>query len=413
MPSKGNLDAKVSLIFLDSSEIVYRTPTTDPWFAATRPLVDKGNGDAGYLADQPASVIACTTRVTICKPDSHGVGDCISAFDEQGLSSTLKTIWSDTKQAAAVEGAIWYINRGRVFDSDIFYQTSGLPTLMTQWSIDGVVQTDNITSDKWQAEMEYAFQASLSSIQAASVELASGSLQWEYLNEGPQQSVCNPPDPDSACRTVCQNQKVRSQRYYSFSVVGICIILCLGGLLIIVGYWIEWITSLAEKWLCVGKRRSRKHNSLLMNTEGSSQAYSRAEWNATSTLQLQRLAHEALGATTWSRTNEAVPITKNGEKLGVLDISDAYHPVLRHNPTFESTDRDDREELPRKRDPQVVVHRTVTEDESWQSSHASDQMSFLPKHDRSERHVHGDDESFQSNQRRDQQHETYAMHQLT
>ncbi|XPT04365.1 hypothetical protein M3J09_013444 [Ascochyta lentis] len=246
VPSMNNQDAKVSLLFLDSSNVIYNIPTSDPWFAASQVLPAYYPGHRVYSADQPASVIACTTRVSICKPGEHSTEDCAGAFDHRGLTPALRALWKNTEQAASVEGAIWYINRGKIFDSDVFYQTPGLPALMSQWSVDGITQTDNITSDRWQSELEHAFQASLAALQAAAVELASGSLQWEYLPLGPYDSVCNPPKPNGACRKVCKTQKINSPKHHSFSVLGICIILFLGGLLIVVGYWIEWCTSLAE-----------------------------------------------------------------------------------------------------------------------------------------------------------------------
>jgi hypothetical protein len=53
--------------------------------------------------------------------------------------------------------------------------------------------------------------------------------------------------------------------------------------------------------------------------------YSQAEWQAGSTLQLQRLAHENLGLGTWTRTDEAIPVTEPGDALGVLDVTNTKH----------------------------------------------------------------------------------------
>jgi hypothetical protein len=46
--------------------------------------------------------------------------------------------------------------------------------------------------------------------------------------------------------------------------------------------------------------------------------YGRLEWDSNSYLDLQRLAHQALGIGTWSRSRTGVPITAPGEKLGVV-----------------------------------------------------------------------------------------------
>lgn len=53
--------------------------------------------------------------------------------------------------------------------------------------------------------------------------------------------------------------------------------------------------------------------------------YSYCEWQAGSTLQLQRLAHENLGLGTWTRTDEAIPVTEPGDTLGVLEVTDSKH----------------------------------------------------------------------------------------
>lgn len=54
-------------------------------------------------------------------------------------------------------------------------------------------------------------------------------------------------------------------------------------------------------------------------------AYAHAEWKAESTLQLHRLAHENLGLGTWTKTDEAIPVTHVGDTLAMLDVRDAKH----------------------------------------------------------------------------------------
>jgi hypothetical protein len=67
----------------------------------------------------------------------------------------------------------------------------------------------------------------------------------------------------------------------------------------------------------------------LVRKRSSRDAYSRLEWCTNGTLQLQRLAHEELGLGTWKSCIQDVPVTLAGEKLGLLDITEADHPVLR------------------------------------------------------------------------------------
>jgi hypothetical protein len=59
--------------------------------------------------------------------------------------------------------------------------------------------------------------------------------------------------------------------------------------------------------------------------------YAYAEWQAGSTLQLQRLAQEGVGAGTWINATDAVPTTSPGDTLAVVDLTDRRHPRLAHS----------------------------------------------------------------------------------
>jgi hypothetical protein len=96
--------------------------------------------------------------------------------------------------------------------------------------------------------------------------------------------------------------------------------------------------------------------------------YASAEWNTTTTIQLQRLAHEALGLGHWSRVDHLTPVTLPGEKLGVLDIRDAKHPLLKPPPDWK---RNVVRDL-RRQDTELTV---VEEEKAW----ASDGPPFKSK----------------------------------
>jgi hypothetical protein len=53
------------------------------------------------------------------------------------------------------------------------------------------------------------------------------------------------------------------------------------------------------------------------------------EWSATNILQLQRLAHEEAGYGKWDGCGGDVPVTRDGKDLGLLDVEDVDHPVLK------------------------------------------------------------------------------------
>lgn len=72
--------------------------------------------------------------------------------------------------------------------------------------------------------------------------------------------------------------------------------------------------------------------------------YAYAEWQAGSTLQVQRLAHESLGVGTWLNATGTVPVTQFEEKLAILDISNPGHARL-VRPSVELTEVDQKDEL--------------------------------------------------------------------
>ncbi|KAF9697639.1 hypothetical protein EKO04_004170 [Ascochyta lentis] len=77
-------------------------------------------------------------------------------------------------------------------------------------------------------------------------------------------------------------------------------------------------TLLARKTMV----NNRQHAELPLNHWQSEQ------WQAGSTLQLQRIAHENLGLGIWKRTDEAVPVTRADDLLGVFDTKNLRHARL-------------------------------------------------------------------------------------
>lgn len=117
---------------------------------------------------------------------------------------------------------------------------------------------------------------------------------------------------------------VRSSGHYSFSTWILAIILILGAIMMFLALFIEEIFA----WLCRHERFQRLDKL----------RYGQMEWHTNSTLQMQRLAHERLGAGTWKNGAGAVPVTGYGETLGVIDISDTKHPRLIHPNSASSSD---------------------------------------------------------------------------
>lgn len=95
--------------------------------------------------------------------------------------------------------------------------------------------------------------------------------------------------------------------------------------------------------------------------------YQRLEWIVNETLQLQRMAHEEIGAGTWSGTAESLPITEKGERLAILDVSDEKHPQLVYVPQCENENK-----LASTPDAQHSSSTEVTQLETPESFHPND-----------------------------------------
>ncbi|KAH8696936.1 hypothetical protein GQ44DRAFT_733494 [Phaeosphaeriaceae sp. PMI808] len=301
IPQLDRSDAQVSLLFLDASDVINRNKTEDPWFAATT----RGpyDGIKVYVADEPSGVLGCATQRFWCNPQLPEDTRCINFFEAGGMDH-LSKLWADPVDRAIVRGAMAPLNNKQSSLLEAFYRIPGLPSLLSRVTLIGPFQLDEIPSNRWQSEIEYTFQAGLAATQSMLVEAARGGFFWGLLD-------CT--GEDGVCIRKCKNQKIKSSRYYSFSVLGLSVILFVGGFIMILGLFIESVAG------CMGRLRRRK---------GSRSAYTRLEWQANSTLQLQRLAHEPLGFGTWSRTMENVPVTAAGELLGVFNIADKRHPRL-------------------------------------------------------------------------------------
>ena len=111
-------------------------------------------------------------------------------------------------------------------------------------------------------------------------------------------------------------KRARSSRHYSFSVLGLSIILIVGGIIQLVALCLDKLLALLFAF--------RHH----YGYGDADFEYAYAEWQAGSILQLQRLAQEGVHAGKWSRATALVSLTGPGDALAVLDLSNREHPRL-------------------------------------------------------------------------------------
>ncbi|KAF2143116.1 uncharacterized protein K452DRAFT_317357 [Aplosporella prunicola CBS 121167] len=321
IPGLWRADGDLSVNFLSANGIINLYKIDDPWFKATTPGIhvnilgshrnDNGSSLTTYVQDEAASPMACLERQQLC-------------FTPPGQSTQICTDLGPTNDL--VLGILAKLSRGS-FQERVgwFYAV-----LTTPWNIIATMRSElqgsqllaryhralngqgALPSNQWQLEMQYWFASILASVQQAFVRAATGSPSRDL-----DQYLHPPKSPEG--REMCKNQKIRSKAYASFNMFGLIFVVTFGAVITLISYSIEPIME------CLYRRSKHRDG------------YAYLEWVSNSTLQTQRMAHQSVGAGTWSKATDMVPLTEAGNKLATLDLQDPEQPVLRRsNGTFAS-----------------------------------------------------------------------------
>jgi hypothetical protein len=209
--------------------MTFFTPVNDPWFEATQGPVNRSSQLGPmqvYLSNQPARAMACVQQYQFCNPSLKQNGSCtplLGIFEVATVA--LTTIFSQPKER---ETFLWSA-------SAITHMASGLSELAYTMNGAALLASDSLStygqyalpSNQWELEVEHWFKFTLADLQRAILDQATGST---VLEAG---QIHSPPDTAEA-RTVCGNQKIRSDSYTSFNVLGIVLIFSIGGLVMLV-----------------------------------------------------------------------------------------------------------------------------------------------------------------------------------
>lgn len=178
-----------------------------------------------------------------------------------------------------------------------------------------------LPDNQWQLEAESWITGALASLQDVFVEAANG------IPEALEDFRQPPPANETVTLNLCANQKIVSNGYSSFNVLGLSLILILGVAIIILDIGLEptiaWYQS----------RKYRKYQlqdqSYGRDEKVAHPLYGAIEWSQTSIMQLQRMAHEESGYGDWSNCNRDVPVTEPGQLIASLDLRKVNHPSLK------------------------------------------------------------------------------------
>ncbi|OJD29668.1 cytochrome p450 protein [Diplodia corticola] len=307
IPELRYYDGDIKIFFLSSNFVAFAKETDDPWYSAHSELLEVGTIQATgtistYAGDEPASPLACVSQYQFCNPNLPSDKQCTALGPMGDAFGGITNLRLSRTQEAMIE---WYLP---VLDSDIaqVIMNLGITGLTARYGLTYGVQGP-LPNGQWQIDVEYWFTVWLAYMQGSMVLYATGPSNPEMMAwvDTPKNEVE---------RSICRNQKIVTTAYTSFNTFGLCLTFIVGCIIIVFSYTIEPLAS----WI---QKRRRFDN------------YSRLEWCANETLQLQRMAHEGLGVGTWHHGAEAIPYTDNGERLATLNLANPEHPRLEAPPT--------------------------------------------------------------------------------
>ncbi|KAI0513189.1 hypothetical protein F5B22DRAFT_277829 [Xylaria bambusicola] len=302
-------DGDAYIFYLSGNGVQFTEKSMDTWYRAIKPTAAiyspaSNSTHQPFIFDEAASPLSCVEQHQFCYealPKGKQCGPLASLVDS--FSAAFDMSPSD----AALGNLVWVIDQTSGTSISEVINTLGAHALTSQRNLIAGNQGP-IPANQWQQDVTHWWATSLAVQQSNFIENVVGPSDarlYPYVT----------PPQDS---TVCSNQKIRNTAYTSFSVFGLYVLFLSGILLIIISYSIEPILS------CFHRR-------------GKYSQYKYLEWVTNESLQLHRLAHEGIGWGTWSRATEDVPITKQGQVLGCLDITEPLHPRL-YTPTSSLED---------------------------------------------------------------------------
>ncbi|KAF2870603.1 hypothetical protein BDV95DRAFT_495673 [Massariosphaeria phaeospora] len=297
-------DGDVSMFFLAANDVRFFEPVEDAWFSARTVAEDsevsnsKGSHQY-YMRDDPARVVACMEKYQFCNPLLAANSSCTPLG---GIRQALEAASGLFKDESDRKRFLWSVS-AIVSMASGFAEIGGYlgSAALQARSMLAIGLQSRLPNNQWELELENWFQLTLADVQRAILEQATG----------PSAAFIRPlyiPPNSTEARSVCGNQKIRSDSYTSFNLLGLVLVFTLGVLIMVASLVLPAIVAHIQ----------RRRN-----------PYRRLEWIVNDTLQLQRLAHEAVGAGTWTGACDDYPTTVRGEVLAELDWTDPEHPRLK------------------------------------------------------------------------------------
>ncbi|KAL9095819.1 MAG: hypothetical protein Q9165_001816 [Trypethelium subeluteriae] len=369
-PEISRVDADTGIFFLSANSIIFAAPVDDPWYSAHKGPFNvtfygtnayDPDGGSSWFADYPATALGCTYQAQYCNPllpAQQGCSPLMGLYstaldpldtDRGGLSS-----WFQGSQLDRLNS---FLDILAEFTSDLgsILDTLGVAALKGRSTFSDASQGP-LSSNQWQLDVESWSAIQLATIQRTMIEFANGP-DWPNIEQYLESPLKNGTDAE---RDLCISQKILSTDYTSFSTLGLILTFVIGIIFIVISYSLEWILP----WV---QRHWRWDN------------YALTEWSTNGTLQLQSLAHEGVGAGTWTREIGCVPTTRPKELLAKLDLSDPAHPLLKAAP--RTSDEPAEAESDGKKDASSSAEEADNSSTAPSTAPGRDTMVSAPVHD--------------------------------
>ena len=246
-----------------------------------------------YTSDRYVNVMGCIDQHQFCNP---ATGNCTELTASDPVFRAIPTIGLNEAQTAT---ATRLGVSGLLMSTYFSVEPRGVSAFRASETIHDVVQIA-LPDNQWILEVSSWFGVSLARLQQKAVQYATGpSYDIEVEKPRTKEEI-----------NMCKNQIIRSPGgTISFSVLGLCIIFIIGGILIVTSLVIDTLVGFIRRQL-----DWKKYKSL--------------QWTLDEKLQLQRLAYEEAGQGHWDGCSGSVPVMKKDDRIGVPKHVNDLHPRL-------------------------------------------------------------------------------------
>ncbi|GAP90397.2 hypothetical protein SAMD00023353_4900340 [Rosellinia necatrix] len=318
IPELFRPDGDASIMFLEGNGVAFNQRMDDDWYRATIPGANisspiKDGITVYYTPEEAASPLGCFEQYQFCFADQcgplasfndaivesapivHSTPDMIQPGSQiTGNRAAMSLIWLATVIGASFRNGASVVGK------------LGPSSLASQSSLSRGIQFVTSPQEQWKKDVENWFNISLATLQSGFISTvirpSDANLEKAIL-----------PPTDDFQKGLCDSQKIRSTGYTSFSLFGLLFTYIVGGLIIIASLVMEPVLG------CLQRRYKY-------------QTYEQLEWGTNQYLQLHRLAQEELGYGEWADCTEFVPVTKQDQLLGSLNIRNLSHPIITKHP---------------------------------------------------------------------------------